>query len=285
MNKIFIHTNNKQSVGAILAKFAIERLLPDNSSITVEYINVDTIPAFKSFAGKTYLRAGKEITYDPNDLQSFTLSRFMPPELMGYRGKAVVIDPDIFAIQDVSSLFDMDMKGSAIVCCEKKGHFDTSMMLLDCSKLTHWNIQNILERLSEKKVDYVFDVMSLKHEQLGSILTVPRTWNNLDILTRDTYFLHTTNRLTQPWKTGLPIDFTINPLPKLFGIIPREPIHKLLGKYPTRYLPHPDKNIEHFFITLAKDAYKAGVLTKEYIDAEMQANHIRKDTLTLIEQN
>lgn len=285
MKKIFIHTNDKQSVGAVLAKYAIERLLPQNSDITVEYINVDTIPAFKSFAGKSYLRAGVVSTYDPKDLQSFTLSRFMPPELIGYEGKAIVIDPDIFAIKDVSSLFELDMKGCAIACCEKKGHFDTSMMLLDCAKLRHWNIERLLSDLAEKKIDYVFDVMSLKHEPEGSILPIPRIWNNLDILTLDTYFLHTTNRLTQPWKTGLPIDFTVNPLPKLFGIIPREPIHKLLGKYPTKYLPHPDTNIEKFFITLAKDGYKAGVLTKEYLQQEMSANHIRKDTLTLIEEN
>ena len=39
-----------------------------------------------------------------DDLQSFTPLRFMPPELMGYQGRAVVVDPDVFAVGDVFEL-------------------------------------------------------------------------------------------------------------------------------------------------------------------------------------
>jgi lipopolysaccharide biosynthesis glycosyltransferase len=116
MKKVFIHTNNKQGIGAILSKFSIERFLSDKE-ISVEYINVDQLPVFKNFVGKKYLRNGKEMVYNPNDLQSFTLSRFMPPELMNYSGRAVVIDPDIFSIKDISSLFTLDLKGSPIADC------------------------------------------------------------------------------------------------------------------------------------------------------------------------
>ena len=38
------------------------------------------------------------------DLQSFTPLRFMPPQLMGYEGRAIVIDPDVFAVGDVYEL-------------------------------------------------------------------------------------------------------------------------------------------------------------------------------------
>ena len=39
----------------------------------------------------------------------------MPPELMGYQGRAVVIDPDIFAIGDIWELLTRDMQGKQTV--------------------------------------------------------------------------------------------------------------------------------------------------------------------------
>ncbi|MEK7177174.1 MAG: glycosyltransferase [Patescibacteria group bacterium] len=279
MKKIFIHTNNKQLLGAVLAKYAIEKYLPKNSKIIVEYINVDKIEAFKNFAGKEYLFAGKSRIYDPRDLQSFTLSRFMAPELMNYKGMAVIIDPDIFAVKDISKIFDINMSGKSIAVCRKKSHWDTSFMLMDCAKLTHWRIDDILKGLGNKKLDYVADIMSLKHEPEDSITELPRIWNNLDILTDDTLAIHMTNRLTQPWKTGLPIDFTRNPMPKIFGLIPREPIHKLLGKYPSSYQKHPNQKIENLFFNIAKEALKGGIITENLIRKEIDAGYIRKDFL------
>lgn len=282
MKKIFIHTNNKQMAGAVLAKYAIERFLPKDTDIKVEYINVDEIKAFKDFAGKDYLFAGKIRTYNPKDLQSFTLSRFMAPELMGYEGLAVVIDPDIFAVRDISSIFSLEMNGKSVAACKKKDHWDTSFMLMDCNRLKHWNIENILTGLANKKLDYVMDVMSLKHEPEDSLKELPRIWNNLDTLTDDTKAVHMTNRLTQPWKTGLPIDFTINPLPKILGIIPREPIHKLLGKYPTHYKQHPDLEIEQLFFKLVSDAMKDNVISREWLETEINNGHVRADLLSKI---
>jgi hypothetical protein len=280
MKKIFIHTNNKQLVGAIVSKHSIEKKLSDKS-ITVEFINSDEIPQFKNFAGKTYLFAGETRTYDPKDLQSFTLSRFMAVERMNYDGLAVVIDPDIFALQDPSELFNFDLKGKAIASCTKKGAWDTSVMLLDCAKLKHWNMSEFLNRLAKHEVDYT-KLMTLQTENQDLIIELPRIWNNLDTLTPETKMIHMTGRLTQPWKTGLKIDFTRNKMPKIFGIIPREPIHKLLGKYDTHYQKHPDQRIEDLFISLSKDAYKDGALTKEIIQQEINSKHVRADMLTLV---
>jgi hypothetical protein len=277
MEKIFIHTNNKQLLGAKLAKFAIERKLSRN--IPVDYINVDELNIFKSFSGKRYLRNGAEISYDPSDLQSFTLSRFMPPELMNYQGKAVVIDPDIFALSDIAELFDLNIGEATVACCSKKGAWDSSVMLMDCNQLQHWNMETFLKKLENKELDYV-DIMQLRKE--GNVYDLPRVWNSLDEITPETMMLHTTNRLTQPWKTGLPIDFERNPLPKLFGIIPREPIHKLLGKYPTKYLPHPDKNIENLFFALVKEALGSGKVTESEVQYEISQGHVRADLLEKI---
>lgn len=120
--------------------------------------------------------------------------------------------------------------------------------------------------------------MLLTREKIEEI---PGYWNSLDSL-EGAKVLHTTKRLTQPWKTGLKIDFTQKPLPKLFGVIPREPLYKVLGKYPTHYLPHPDKAIVDFFFTLAKSALKDGALSKEDIEREIEAKNVRPDMLEVL---
>jgi hypothetical protein len=277
MKKLFIQANRKQILGAWLARYAFERATGRRDGIAVEILDVDAMPEFRAFAGRTYLRDGRTVTYDPADLQSFTLSRFMPPERMGFQGRAVVIDPDIFAMDDVAELFDMDLGGKAVAACRKKDAWDTSVMALDCARLGRWRIAELLAALGEKRLDYS-DLMTLRTER-GSVKELPRLWNSLDALDESTRFLHTTGRLTQPWKTGLPIDFTRNPLPKLFGLVPREPIHRLLGKYPSRYQPHPDKRIEAAFFGLLRDAVRDGAVTEAQIRGEVEARHVRPDLL------
>ncbi len=282
MNTVFIHTNNKQGLGAILSHYSFKRASKNPDAFDVRYINTDETHAFQNFHGKKYLRAGREILYDRDDLQSFTLSRFMPPELMQYQGKAVVVDPDIFAFSDVNELFRLDMQGNPIAACRKHDAWDSSMMLLDCAQLRHWKISDILRRLEQKEIDYN-DMTQLRKEE--SILELPRIWNNLDTLTPDTKLIHTTKRLTQPWKTGLKIDFIFYPNSpgEIFGFIPREPLLKLLGRIPTHYQPHPNREIEQFFFGLTKDALRDGAITREYLETEISQKHIRPDILEKIE--
>lgn len=274
--KIYIHTNEKQFLGAKLAKFSIERFLTPNDDVTVDYINVDKLDIFKDFVGKKYLRKGNEITYEKDDLQSFTLSRFMPPELSNYSGKAMVIDPDIFTVKPTEELLNLDLQGKAIACCPKHSAHDTSMMIMDCEKLKHWDMKKILSNLENKSLDYK-DLITLRIENQESILDLPRKWNNLDELNNDTNMIHMTGRLTQPWKTGLKIDFKYEKMKPYFGFIPREPIVKLRGKLDTHYKEHPDKEIIKFFFDLASEAYKAGAVTDEDIDKAIETKDIRPD--------
>jgi hypothetical protein len=275
--KVFIQSNNRQLFGARIAKFALEKHA--SKPIAVEILNVDELPIFQAFVGTSYLFTTQaERTYQLDDLQSFTLSRFMPPARMEYKGRAVVIDPDIFAQVDIRGLLEKEMGEHAILACTKKNAWDSSVMLLDCAKLRHWKLDDILKRLVSHEVDYS-TIMTLCNEDVGEL---SREWNSLDKLSENTKMLHTTARLTQPWKTGLPVDFTRNKMPKFFGIIPREPIHKLLGRYPTRYQPHPDKNIERFFFDLVQNARSAGVISKKEIQSEIASGNIRNDFFTLM---
>ncbi len=277
----FIHTNNKQILGAYLAKHAIESRLPKESTVTVSILNVDEQPVFKAFAHSEYsFTSDEKRTYNPEDLQSFTLSRFMPPELMEYEGKAIVIDPDIFALCNIEELFAYDLKGAAIGVCRKKDAWDTSVMLLDCAKLRHWSIAEILKNLRERTANYM-DTMTLRSEK-ASICEIPRIWNHLDEYTEETKIIHMTGRLTQPWRTGLPIDFTQNKMKKILGVIPREPVLKLLGKYPSTYQKHPNPKIEALFFALVRAAMKDGAITKEIVQKEIDLKHVRPDIFEVL---
>lgn len=279
MKTVYIQANNKQILGAKLAEFAIRKYHPKND-IAIRIINVDDLDIFKAFSGHTYRRKGILVKYDRLDLQSFTLTRFMPPEMNGFDDLAIVIDPDIFALTDIQELFNSDMHGKAIMACAKKDAYDSSVMLLDCSKLKHWNIKTILSLLSEKKMDY-HKLMTLSYER-KNIAELSRIWNSLDYLDSNTKMLHTTERLTQPWKTGLKIDFTRHNSGKIFGIIPRNLILKLRGKYPSRYQEHPDKNIQKFFFNLTKEALESGFVKQSEIDQEIRLGHIRPDFMSQI---
>ena len=99
----------------------------------------------------------------------------MPPELMNYKGRAVVIDPDVFAIGDVWDLLSRDMEGKAIMCRlrsktskDVNGKLASSVMLLDCARLKHWKTDEMFNEMFEGKRDYK-QWISLKYEDRNTI--------------------------------------------------------------------------------------------------------------------
>ncbi len=116
--------------------------------------------------------------------------------------------------------------------------------------------------------------MQLKFEK---VLEIPREWNMLDQVTAETKMLHTTGRLTQPWRTGLPIDFTINKPQPLFGFIPR-----FWVTHPTHYQPHPDKMVVDAFFAVLKSAIAAGAVTTKDIDDGIASKDLRPDIKLLL---
>ena len=91
----------------------------------------------------------------------------------------------------------------------------------------------------------------------------------------DTKILHTTKRRTQPWKTGLPGDYTL-----------REsgPLDFLRRLRARRYAAHPDRRQEAFVFSLLAGMVDDGVVTKDELVAEMAADHVRHDSLALIDR-
>jgi len=276
---VFVHTNHRQLLGARISAYSYKRNSRRPDLFDVKILQIDDYPRLLD-PGQLILRAGHVRAWNPDDLQSFTPLRFAPPSRMGFTGRAVVTDPDCFAVGDIAELFERDMKGKAILAVDRPGHngradyIATSVMLLDCARLTHWDFERDLDDLFAHRFDYI-DWIELKREDRATIGSLEPEWNSFDRLEPETRILHTTKRRTQPWKTGLPVDYTL-----------REsgPLDFLRRLALRRYQAHPDRRLEAIVFALLAEMVDLNLVTREELRAEMAANHIRHDSLDLVDR-
>ena len=289
---VFIHTNQKQMLGALVSRYSLRKRSAHTDKFDVKFIEVKDYPCMLAREGQPYLRDGEMRPWLNDDLQSFTPLRFAPPELMHYEGRAVIMDPDIFAIGDIWELLQRDMQNAAIVSRPKsgrkgrKGAYASSVMLLDCAKLRHWQFEkNFSEMFEPVSRDYM-DWVSLKLEPSGSISALEDYWNDFDNLTQETRLLHNTKRKTQPWKTGLKIDYRPADTFQLFP--PRHWFRRarraLFGDYrfAGTYAAHPDPAQETFFFELVREALEQGDISESLLLDEIAQGHLRSDAMELI---
>ena len=289
----FIHTNHKQMVGALVSRYSLKRNSPNADKFDIRFIDTADHDFLRARDGQYYLRDGARRLWLYDDLQSFTPLRFMPPELMGYQGRAVVIDPDIFAAGDVWELLTRDMGEAAFLCRPRSGSkgrrgcMASSVMLLDCSKLAHWRCEEQFNEMFAFKRDYM-EWISLKLEPEGAIGLFEYEWNDFDHLTPRTKLVHNTKRKTQPWKTGLKVDYFAPEKPggsAVIGSLYRMR-RRLFGHYAFmgHYQPHPDPNQEHFFFGLLRECLEQGIVTEDMVREEMRQTHVRQDALAVLDR-
>jgi hypothetical protein len=160
-------------------------------------------------------------------------------------------------------------------------------MLLDCERLRHWNCERDFSEMFSFKRDYR-DWICLNREPADSIGYFEPVWNDFDHLDPNTRMLHNTKRQTQPWKTGLPIDF--RPREKFRWFPPKGWLslarRKLLGEYALlgKYQSHPDPAQERFFFGLLRECLDKGIVSESLLREEMQKNHVRHDALEVLER-
>ncbi|MBK8174118.1 MAG: hypothetical protein IPK66_02060 [Rhodospirillales bacterium] len=290
---VFIQTNHKQIVGALVAEYSLKRNSSHADAFDVRIMHTKDYPFLLAREGQEYLRDGVSRRWHMEDLQSFTPTRFLPPQLMGYEGRAVSIDPDVFAVADVWDLLTRDMHGKAIMARprsgykEKKGVMATSVMLLDCAKLRHWTVEEQFAELFARKRDYA-KWIGLLYEPADTIGLLENEWNDLDKLSPATKMLHTTKRKTQPWKTGLPVDFMLPEKPSGFAVLGwlNQVRRRVFGDYAFlgHYVPHPDPNQERFFFGLLRECVDKGIVSEDLLREEMRQNHIRHDAFEVLEK-
>ena len=291
--KVFIQTNDEQYVGALIAAYALKRNSSHSDRFSVELMHVRDYPWVFDKVGQKFLRGAEHRVWSKEDLQSFTPLRFMPPKLMSYSGRAVVIDPDCFAVSDIWDLLTRDMQGKALTCRwrpafkDLAGYRASSVMLLDNAKLTHWDPEKTFNELFEFKKDYM-KWIKLEYEPDETVGLLEPEWNDFDRLTPATKILHNTYRKTQPWKTGLPVDFTVRvKAPKqrsLPGKLAKAVKRLVKDKGPKVYQPHPDPAQERLFFTLLRECLEKGVIDAELVKREMAADHLRHDALEMVQR-
>jgi len=300
---VFIQSNAMNWVAAKVSEYAIKKATRHLDRFDVRILRLEDYPVLHGRHGHFYKHdyGINGIGRWRNDYsQSFVPLRFLPPQLMRYEGRALVIDPDVFAISDVSELITRDMQGKAIVCRKvgpsrtgrkpgRRPYYSLGVMLLDCSKLKHWQWdQQIEDMFHFKRALIPWRSFWLEPEE--NIGLLEEEWNHLDTLNGRTKLLHYTRRSTQPWMTGLPYDR----LPrkhekKAWGIVPKpwvdgmKSFFKGEGYLPYgRYQKHSDPNQEKFFFSLLKECVEQGILTENLLRTEIQKKHIRPDTFALL---
>jgi hypothetical protein len=160
-------------------------------------------------------------------------------------------------------------------------------MLLDCAKLKHWRTEEQFSELFEMRRDYA-KWICLQYEPKQSINLFEREWNDFDRLTSQTKMLHTTRRRTQPWKTGLPVDFMPPEKPASFpllGVINRMR-RRLFGDYTFlgQYKQNPDPNQERLFFGLLRECVEKGIVSEVMLREEMGRNHVRHDAFDVLQR-
>ena len=280
---VIVHTNDKQMLGALVSAHSYRRNSRNPEAFEVRILRAEDRPELQE-RGRTFLRGGHERAWDPDDLQSFTPLRYAVPDVMGHEGLALITDPDVFAVGDVGELFTRDLEGKAIWCRPRPGYdkitdpLATSVMLLDCAKLPHWRFKDDLQALWDHRIDYL-DWINLKREDLSTIGLLEPEWNDFDHLTPRTKLLHNTKRRTQPWKTGLPVDFTLRERRGLMSLV--MPIVRIAAPNYTR---HPDRNQEAYFYALLAEGLDTGSIAREQVEKEVRLGHVRPDSLALIDR-
>lgn len=304
---VFIHTNDKQMVGALVGMYSMKKASRNPDAFDVKLIRLEETPHLNRRQGQHYLRKGKNAIWLNEDLQSFSPLRRMVPQLMGFEGRALVTDPDVFAVGDIHELLTADMGGKAILCRNVsdgyKGNgnsfYASSVMLLDCGRLKHWRWDDEIDQMFKGTLDYG-PWIGLKNEDPETVGEIGEEWNSFDKLTPDTKLLHLTERLTQPWKTGLPIDFDLNVkaaaskasaggqdagalsfLDMLRKLV-RSDTDKVVADI-ARYQKHPDPEQEQLFFGLLKGALDAGIVDVGLVKNCMQRKDVRPDALELLE--
>lgn len=293
-NTIVIHTNEHEHLAALVAQYSHTRLDPHSQSYTVRLLTTAEFKNLERFDGRTFVRQGRESGWYLNAPQGFLPLRMAVPQLMDFQGKALLTDPDVFAVQSAATLFELDFSLHDIYTgyLSSGTGRSTSVMVLNCEALSHWHFEQQMESMFQKHFDgYAWITLELENQ--SRIGELDAAWNSLDQLGPDTRMVHMTNQRTQPWKTGLRYDQRkmgnhlqgrrlLSTLHKSRGYVRGSIEYVLLAYSSDRYLPHPDPNQEKFFFALLKEAVQTGAIESREVQKAVRRGFVRKDIFRCI---
>lgn len=290
---VFIHTNDQQMVAAKLCEHSLRARSKRPDAFEVRMLRVEETPQlYPHREGRPFLHSGYVRTWRNRDLQTHDPLRMRAPQLMRYEGRALMLDPDVLAIGDVNDLLTRDMQHHAILCRARPNQRpSTAVMLLDCARLKHWRWEEALEEVFALRLD-LLEWQHLAGDEPETIGALENEWNDLDHLDAHTKLLHLSRQITQPWKTGLPIDFDLDAwgaYPYRQGFHLRNAIRRIGARLRSPqpgakgvYQKHPDARLEEFFFALMKEAIDRGAISEAFVADEIRKGYLRADAFEML---
>jgi hypothetical protein len=134
---------------------------------------------------------------------NYPLYRFAIPELCSYRGKAIYLNAASMVLCDIQEIFSLPMSNGALARKmdpdQESSERYTQMMLLDCAKLTSWNISSWKTQLTAETIRKTVFAESggLATADFGDL---PKEYLSIDACTEKTKVLNYSFVPTQPWR-------------------------------------------------------------------------------------
>jgi len=148
---------------------------------------------------------------------NFGFARFYVPELNEFEGVAIYLDADQLVFTDIHQLAStLDVANNSIALVNRpEGYFgkkqpgqhnQTSVMVLDCGKLTDWKTDSMFDHVVPNRAElqpgqiHYRDFMSLKWFDQNRIQAISPRWNHFNIVNDNTNLTHFSHVRSQPWK-------------------------------------------------------------------------------------
>src|SRR5262245_18950934 len=134
--RVFIGTDESQEVAQAVLRHSIRA----RTRATVEFTDLRG------------LASGLEGTF----YTGFSFYRWAIPKLCQFKGRAIYVDADIVFEADIADLWNLPLAGHTHLA-RPRPEFDqsyTSVMLLDCGRLSHWQFDEWVERAKNDRDFY-----------------------------------------------------------------------------------------------------------------------------------
>lgn len=227
--KIFIGTEDRQVLSTAVLKHSILSRTKEH----VEFVELKKLP----LKVKVVMYTG------------FSFYRFSIPMHCNFEGEAAYVDTDIVCLCPIEELF-AQRKNHKVVARSKGGVSRyTSVMVMDCSQLKHWDFETWIHRAATDRRFYTEIMWGVNGSpNAADFGDLPPEYNHLDMCDATTKLLHYTNVPTQPWtKSGH----------KFGQIFLRELKTALQSGYITRDLVQEQINKHHTYRNILREVERS----------------------------
>tara|TARA_B100001057_G_scaffold501156_3_gene621180 strand:- start:6713 stop:7537 length:825 start_codon:yes stop_codon:yes gene_type:complete len=272
--KVYIQSNKYQKIAAKVAAYSFERF-----GLKTEYLNFEDNKLLNYYLGSSYLRKGESCIFK-DDLQSFTILRFLAPQINKFKEKILVIDPDVFAIKDPTHMINL-ISNFDIACTFRNNFPRSEVMIIDANKV-NWKFEDICKKVFDKEIDYS-KLIDLTFDKNLKLKKINDEYNSIDKVNNETILLHTSNRITQPWKEDLEINFERYNL-KVKDYL-KYYFKKIFNKnynnnlFAKKFVKHPNDKVYATVKNLFNEAIKNNFIQNYEIEEAISKGYISKKIL------